>query len=67
MIPIDSETGAEDAPEEIVGGDDFFGIDPAPSDSGDGGGGGGLTPEQLAELAAINDETADAIIDNLDG
>ena len=67
VIPIDSETGAEDAPEEIVGGDDFFGIDPAPSDSGDGDGGGGLTPEQLAELAAINDETADAIIDNLDG
>jgi hypothetical protein len=73
VIPIEEgEAGADD----IAGGDDFFGgeIDGGAGNGGagnggagnDGGGDGGfLTPEEIAELAAIEAETADAIIDNI--
>jgi hypothetical protein len=69
VTPIDpAEEGDAEPADELAGGDDFFGGANDGVGAGNGGDdGGGLTPEQLAELDAINAETADAIIDNIDG
>jgi hypothetical protein len=64
VIPIDPPDEAdEDVLDQTVGGDDFFSVTvPEPTPTKDDG----LTPEQLAELAAIDAEAASAIIDNFD-
>lgn len=55
----------DDVADSVVGGEDFFGIDQPPPASADDDP-GGLTPEQLDELRAIEDETTEAISDNFD-